>query len=307
MLSSIASVESISGLTAFVATVEAGGFAAAARRLGLSASAVGKAVSRMEARLGVRLLTRTTRQVMMTFEGEQLYRRASQLLDDLRDIEEMLAAQRAAPVGRVRVSLPATLGRMVIVPHLCEFMSAYPGIELEIGLDDRKVDLVEGGYDLAIRTGALEDCGLFARKLARHRFLLCAAPDYLTGNGTPGSLDELWHHNVIRFRYPTTQMLEKWSFEGCEYDREIPAGLVFNDGEAVARAAIAGLGIAQLPDYAAADAIAAGQLVPLLTHLTCIRGDLWLLRPSQRAEAPRVKAFATFLERFLAGKESLAA
>lgn len=302
MMSSITNVESFSGLSAFVATVDAGGFAAAARRLGLSASAVGKAVSRMEARLGVRLLTRTTRQVMMTFEGEQLYQRASQLLDDLRDIEGMLAAQRAAPVGRVRVSLPATLGRMVILPRLREFLSTYPGIELEIGLDDRKVDLVEGGYDLAIRTGVLEDSGLFARKLAGHRFRLCAAPCYLADNGTPRSLDELWHHKVIRFRYPTTGLLEKWSFDGCEYDREIPVGLVFNDGEAVARAAVAGLGIAQLPDYSAADAIAAGQLVPLLSQLTCNRGDLWLVRPSQRAEAPRVSAFAIFLDGLFADK-----
>lgn len=300
MMSSIASVESISGLTAFVATVEAGGFAAAARRLGLSASAVGKAVSRMEARLGVRLLTRTTRQVMMTFEGEQLYHRASRLLDDLRDIEGMLAAQRAAPVGRVRVSLPATLGRMLVVPNLGEFMAKYPGIELEIGLDDRKVDLVEGGYDLAVRTGVLEDSGLFARKLAQHRFLLCASPAYLAECGMPATLEALWQHKVIRFRYPTTGMLERWSFDGVEYDREIPAGLVFNDGEAVARAAMAGLGIAQLPDYAVVDEVAAGRLVPLLTDLRCIRGDLWLVRASQRAEAPRVKAFATFLEGFIA-------
>lgn len=254
----------------------------------------------MEARLGVRLLTRTTRQVMMTFEGEQLYRRASQLLDDLRDIEGILAAQRAAPVGRVRVSLPATLGRMVIVPRLRDFMSAHPGIDLDVGLDDRKVDLIEGGFDLAIRTGVLEDSALIARKLAPHRFLLCASPAYLASSGTPGSLDELWHHKVIRFRYPTTGMLEKWSFNRCEYDRELPGGPVFNDGEAVARAAIAGLGIAQLPDYAAADAIVAGQLVPLLAELTCIRGDIWLVRPPQRAEAPRVKAFATFLEDMLA-------
>ncbi len=300
MLSSIASVESISGLTAFVATVEAGGFAAAARRLGLSASAVGKAVARMESRLGVRLLTRTTRQVMMTFEGEQLYHRASRLLDDLRDIDGMLAAQRAAPIGRVRVTLPATLGRMLVVPNLGEFVAEYPGIDIEIGLDDRKVDLVEGGYDLAVRTGVLDDSGLFARKLAQHRFLLCASPEYLAACGTPSSLEELWQHKVIRFRYPTTGMLERWSFDGVAFDREIPAGLVFNDGEAVARAAMAGLGIAQLPDYAVADEVAAERLVPLLTDLRCVRGDLWLVRASQRAEAPRVKAFATFLENFIA-------
>lgn len=301
MMSSISPVESISSLTAFVITVEAGGFAAAARRLGLSPSAVGKAVSRMELRLNVRLLTRTTRQVMMTYEGEQLYQRARNLLDDLRDIENLLATQRSAPIGRVRVSLPATLGRMVVVPRLEEFILDHPGIDLEIGLDDRKVDLVEGGYDLAIRTGVLEDSALVARKLAPHRFYLCASPQYLAQYGTPESLDALWHHKIIRFRYPTSQMLEKWSFDGREYDRELPQGLVFNDGEAVARAAMAGLGIAQLPDYACAQAIGEGQLVQLLTDLACIRGDLWLVRPSQRAEVPRIRAFATFLDAILGG------
>jgi len=289
------SIESISGITAFVATVDAGGFAAASRRLGLSASAVGKAVARLEARVGVRLLNRTTRQVMMTFEGEQLYAGASRLLDDLRDIEGILAHQRAAPVGRVRVTLPATLGRMVILPRLGEFLAQYPGIELDVGLDDRKVDLVEGGYDLSIRTGHLEDSGMIARKLASHSFLLCAAPSYLAAGGIPETMQDLANHTCIRFRYPSTGVLEKWTFDGKELDRELPSGPVFNDGEAVVLAAISGLGLAQIPNYAAQEAIRSGRLVPLLTQHSCIRGDLWLVRPANRANLPRVEAFAAFL------------
>jgi DNA-binding transcriptional LysR family regulator len=289
------SIESISGITAFVATVDAGGFAAASRRLGLSASAVGKAVARLEARVGVRLLNRTTRQVMMTFEGEQLYARASRLLDDLRDIESILATQRAAPVGRVRVTLPATLGRMVILPQLARFVADYPGIELDIGLDDRKVDLVEGGYDLSIRTGHLEDSGLIARKLAPHGFVLCASPDYLAARGRPQLLADLVQHTCIRFRYPSTGSLEKWAFDGKEWDRELPNGPVFNDGEAVVLAALGGLGLAQIPDYAAREAVESGRLVPLLTQHRCVRGDLWLVRPASRANLPRVEAFAAFL------------
>lgn len=289
------SIESISGITAFVATVDAGGFAAASRRLGLSASAVGKAVARLEARVGVRLLIRTTRQVMMTFEGEQLYAGASRLLDDLRDIESILANQRAAPVGRVRVTLPATLGRMVILPRLGEFLAQYPGIELDVGLDDRKVDLVEGGYDLAIRTGHLEDSGMIARKLASHGFILCASPQYLAARGRPESLADLSDHTCIRFRYPSTGVLEKWAFDGKELDRELPSGPVFNDGEAVVLAAVSGLGVAQIPNYAAQDAIRSDRLEPLLTQHRCIRGDLWLVRPANRANLPRVEAIAAFL------------
>ncbi len=295
MMSAITSAESISGLSSFVATVEAGGFAAAARRLGLSASAVGKAVARLEIRLGVRLLTRTTRQVTMTFEGEQLFARATRLLDDLRDIEGMMATQRATPMGRLRVSLPATLGRMVVIPRLAQFTDRYPGVDLEIGLDDRKVDLVEEGYDLAIRTGVLEDSGLLARKLAPHRFELCAAPSYLERHGQPDTLDDLARHVCIRFRYPSTGLLEKWSFDGRTLDRELPRGLVFNEGEAVVLAAVAGLGLAQLPDYAARAALAEERLRRVLPSHRSERGDLWLVRPPQRANVPRVEAFASFL------------
>lgn len=295
MISAISHLESLSGLSAFVATVEAGGFAPAARRLGLSPSAVGKAVARVEARLGLRLLNRTTRQVVMTFEGEQLYARATRLIDDLRDMESVMATQRGAPMGRIRVSLPATLGRMVIIARLVEFAARYPGIELDIGLDDRKVDLVEGGYDLAIRTGTLEDSSLIARRLAPHHFVLCAAPAYLAVRGAPLTPDDLAHHHCIRFRYPSTGQLERWSFGGREMDRELGPGAVFNDGEAVVLAAQAGMGVAQLPDYAAAPALADGRLVALLTDQRCERGSLWLVRPSHRASLPRVEAFATFL------------
>lgn len=298
-MSAIASLESLSGLSAFVATVDAGGFAPAARRLGLSASAVGKAVARVEARLGVRLLSRTTRQMMMTFEGEQLYARATRLLDDLRDVEGMMANQRTSPVGRVRISLPATLGRMMIVPRLGGFIAAYPGIDLDVGIDDRKVDLVEGGYDLAIRTGTLEDSGLIARRLGAHRFVLCAAPAYLAQRGTPIALADLAAHTCIRFRYPTTGLLEKWSFDGRDYDRDLPGGPTFNDGEAVVLAAMAGLGLAQLPDYAVADAISDGRLITLLPQHACLRGNLWLVRPSHRAHLPRVEALAGFLSEIL--------
>lgn len=293
-------LESLSGLAAFVATVDAGGFAAAGRRLGLSASAVGKAVARLEARLGVRLLIRTTRRVSMTFEGEALHARASRLIDDVREIETMMAGQRQAPTGRVRVSLPATLGRMVIIPRLADFADQHPGVELDLGLDDRKVDLIDGGYDLAVRTGHLDDSGLLARKLAPHRFVLCAAPAYIARYGAPQSLGDLARHRCIRFRYPTTGLLERWSFDGQERDRELGQGPAFNDGEAVVLATIAGLGLAQVPDYAARPAIMQGQLVALLPEHACARGDLWLVRPSHRATPPRVEAFARFLGDVLA-------
>ena len=289
------SLESLSGLTAFVTAVDTGGFAPAGRTLGLSASAVGKAVARLETRLGVRLLIRTTRHLSMTYEGEELYVRATRLIDDLREIETMLGDQVQAPVGRVRVSLPAALGRMVVLPRLAQFGEDHTGIELDIGLDDRKVDLVEGGFDLAVRTGSLDSSGLIATKLSEHRFILCAAPSYLHCFGAPASPDELDRYRCIRFRYPSTGLLERWVFDGRELDRELGSGPTFNDSEAVVLAAIAGMGLAQLPDYTARRALFSGQLVPLLSHHHCVRGDIWLVRPSHRATPLRVQVFARFL------------
>lgn len=254
---------------------------------------------RLESRLGLRLLHRTTRTVSLTFEGEQLYNRATRLLEDLRDMEAALSAQSAVPRGRVRVSLPATLGRMVVLPKLTEFCEKFPDIEVDVGLDDRKVDLVEGGYDLAIRTGSLEDSGLLARSLGKHRFVLCAAPAYIEKHGVPASIGQLESHSCIRFRYPSTGLLEKWSFDSIDMDSDLGRGPTLNDGEAIVVAAIAGLGLAQLPDYAVASALASMKLVSILPQWQCTRGDIWIIRPASREHIPRVAVFATFLEQCL--------
>lgn len=292
---SLFSLESLSGLTAFVVSVETGSFAAAGRTLGLSASAVGKAVARLETRLGMRLLIRTTRRLSITYEGEELFARATRMMDDMREIEAMLGDQTRAPSGRVRISLPATLGRMVILPRLASFIQSHGGIELDVGLDDRKVDLVEGGIDLAVRTGTLDSSGLIARKLAPHNFVLCASPAYLARRAAPQTLDDLGRHTCIRFRYPSTGLLERWIFDETQLDRELGSGPTFNDAEAVVVAAIAGMGLAQVPDYAAHAALSLGQLVPVMPGHRTVRGAIWLVRPSHRATPSRVQVVAQFL------------
>lgn len=289
--------ESISGLAIFVAAVEAGSFAAAGRRLGLSASAIGKAVGRLEARLGVRLLQRTTRSIALTGEGEGLFRRCTQILEDLRDAESAITHAQSAPQGRLKVSLPTVIARRVVIPALPAFVAAYPKIDLEIGLDDRRVDIVREGYDLALRTGDLADSTLVARKLAQHRFVLCSAPSYFRAHGVPLTPDDLGKHACLRFRYPSTGRLEDWAFAGSPTHRPSTNGLVFNDGEALVVAALAGLGIAHLPDYAASAAVAAGRLQVVLADFAADRGGLWLVWPPSRNSLPRVKLFAEFIKR----------
>jgi DNA-binding transcriptional LysR family regulator len=298
-MSAIANLESMSGLVAFVASVETGGFAAAGRRLGVSASAVGKAVARLERRLGVRLLQRTTRSIALTGEGNIFFERATRIIEDVQEAENAIAETRRSPRGRLKVSIPAAMGRRVIVPALDQFIAAYPNVTLDVSLDDRMVDMVEGGFDLALRTGELEDSRLVARKLAPHRFVTCASPSYLERRSAPETPDDVPNHTCLRLRFPTSGRLEYWAFKGWKAPGRPPSGPVFNDSEAVALAAIAGLGLAQLPHYLAARAIADGRLRTVLADHAVDRGGIWLVWPPVRTESPRVRVFATFLTRLI--------
>lgn len=203
-MSAIILVESLKGLVAFSLAVEVGSFAAAGRKLGLSASAVGKAVERLEARLGSRLLNRTTRSLCLTGEGEVLYRYAARILKDLHDAEQELGLAQKTPRGRLKISVPTVMGRKIVMPALRDFQVCYPDITTDISLSDVKVDIVEGGYDLALRLGDLEDSSLRARRIGPHTFMTCASPEYLAQYGTPKTPSDLGDHCCIHYRFPTT-------------------------------------------------------------------------------------------------------
>lgn len=299
-MSAITNLDSASGLVAFVTTVEVGGFAAASRQLGVSASAVGKAVGRLEARLGVKLLQRTTRSISLTSDGELFYARAARILDAMREAEDAINQTLAAPRGRLKVSVPCVLGRRMVIPALPAFLDAYPEVELDLWLDDRRVDIVEEGYDLAIRMGVLNDSSLIAHKIAPHRFVTCGAPNYFATHGTPRTPDELAHHPCIRYRFPTTGYPELWAFKDVVGKVPLGTGSVFNDGEALTAAARAGLGIVQLPAYQVSEDLAAGRLQAILTDYTENRGDICLLWPPGRMVAPRIQVFADFVIHLLA-------
>jgi DNA-binding transcriptional LysR family regulator len=288
-------LESLRGIVVFVGAVQAGGFAAAGRNLGVSASAVGKAVSRLEARLGVSLMHRTTRSLALTAEGELLYARSARILDDLREAENAISKARGAPKGRLKVSVPTVLGRRVIVPALPRFLAAYPEVELDLWLDDRKVDIVEEGFDAVVRLGELTDSRLIARKIAPHQFTTCAAQTYLAAHGSPKTPAELVAHRCIRYRFPSTGRLEQWAFKGTSAPQALGEGLVLNDGEALAWAALAGLGLVQVPAYLVSDDLAAGRLQRVLVQYTADRGDIWLVWPEVRADIPRVRVFLDFV------------
>lgn len=294
-MSAILSIESLSGLVAFSAAVETGSFAAAGRKLGLSASAVGKAVERLEARLGLRLLNRTTRSLAVTGEGDVLHRYVARILKDLQEAEQEIHRLQTAPRGRLRISVPTVIGRKVVMPALGDFHARFPDVTTDISLDDVKVDVIEGGYDVVLRLGELNDSTLRARRIGPHTFVTCASPGYLARHGTPERPADLHKHSCVHYRFPTTGRPEIWAFNGPPQSKPIKPAIILNDGEALASAALGGLGIIQAPSYLVREDIAAGRLQAVLADYTQDRGSVSLVWPATSTPAPKVRAFIDFM------------
>lgn len=283
-------MDHLPGITSFVRTAELQSFVGAARVLGLSPSAVGKNVAKLETALNVRLLHRTTRRVRLTDEGALFLERCRRILDDLREAEMAVSEASAVPRGTLRVSLP-TIGYRFLVPHLPAFGAAYPHVELDLHCNDRMVDLIEEGMDVAIRGGELADSSLAARSLGTFAFVLCASPAYLEGHGRPHSVDGLASLDAVRFRYPGSGQLQPWPIRVDQHPRTI---LACSNMEGVRAAAVNGLGIGYMPDFLAADAVKTGDLCRLLEAEVRSEGQFSLVWPSARLVSSRLRAFIDF-------------
>lgn len=259
-------IDRMTGVSIFVETVDAGGFSAAAARLNLSRSAVGKTVARLERRLGARLFHRTTRRQTLTEDGQAFYERCLRALEELRAGEAMLESGRREAAGRLRVSAPVLFGRRCVAPILTELARRCPKLELDLNFSDRLVDLIEDGFDLAVRTGALgEGAGLTARRIARQRMTVCAAPAYLAARGTPRAVEDLRAHDTVA--YAQSGRAFPWMFlqDGRRPLEIFPKSkLRFDDLEAIADAAAAGFGLAWLPCWLIRDRVRAGELIRVL-------------------------------------------
>ena len=247
----------------FATAIERGSFSAAARVLGLSPSAVSRAISGIEARFGVRLIVRTTRALAMTAEGEAYYHAARRILSDLTEVEQAIGEQ-AAPRGRLRVSTTLSYGRRYIVPLLGEFVDRYPGIIVDISLTDTVIDLIEERADVAIRIGPLPDSPLIARRLGESDRAVVASPAYLAAHGTPVTPADLHSHRCIGFNFRRRQPW--WPFaQGAEsFDLPVTPVIEANNGDTVVQLAMDGVGIARVGRFNVADEIADGRLVELL-------------------------------------------
>jgi len=286
----------LGNLSVLVSVVETGNFARAADALGLSPSGVSRAVSRLEERLGVRLLHRTTRSVTLTDEGERLYAQVGPLLSGIEDAALAAAGDSQAVRGRLRVSLDAMFARQVVAPHLAAFLARYPALELEIVTRDELGDLVAEGIDVAVRFGVPPSSSLIGRKLLETRVLTVAAPAYLAEHGRPSTPKDLANHRCIQFRDPVTRRPFDWEFhrKGKVVPVETTGPLLVTDSGIMFAVCIAGAGIAQVLAVSVQDALADGRLVELFPDWAEESFPLYAFYPSRKNSPPKVRAFVDF-------------
>jgi LysR family transcriptional regulator, regulator for bpeEF and oprC len=281
----------------FVKVGERLSFVKAARELGMGQSGVSTALARLEDQLGVRLLARTTRKVTLTEDGAALLERGHRILADLDEAERALTQAGHAPQGRLRLDLPIVFGRLKIIPLLGSFEERFPGLQLEVSLTDRFVDLIEEGIDVAVRVGALADSTLIARRLTHSQQCVYGAPAYLARHGRPATPGDLARHVCLPYVVRDTRVARPWHFrrDGADITFAPNAALSFNDGSAIIAASCAGLGVIQMNDYTADAAVAAGELVPLLPEFNPAATPISLVYSPTRHLSPKVRAMADFL------------
>lgn len=281
----------------YAKVVEVGGFARAARQLGLTRSAVSKHVGRLEAGLGIKLLHRTTRAMSLTEAGRAVYEQCARLADAAEEAVAAAGRLAGAPRGWLRVSASVAYGHAVLVPALPGLLARYPELRVDLALVDRNVDLVEDGYDLVLRFTDRPPDGLAARHIGPVRFLLCASPAYLERRGEPAAPHDLGDHNCIRQGHP--QPLSTWTLDGPDgaVGVAIDGNVVVSGSEAVRGLLLAGVGCAILPAFMVAGDVAAGRLRPLLPGYAARGhfGNLYALYPPSRHGNPKVRAFIDWL------------
>jgi len=288
-------MDRLQAIEAFVRVVERRSFAAAARDLSSSRALVSKQIQLLETRLGVRLLNRTTRQVSLTEAGQAYYERCLRVLEEVAAADDAAAAQQHEPSGRLRINAPTSFGRLHLAGAVADFLSRHPAVEIDLTLEDRQVDLVAEGFDLAVRIARLPDSSLIARRLAPCRLVLCASPAYLAARGTPGSVAELAHHRCLIYAYGAQR--NDWRLDGPDGPASVRVGGHFraNNGDVIQELALAGQGIALQPTFMAGPELRRGALVQVLPGYEPPPLAIQAVYPHARLLPARVRAFLDFL------------
>jgi DNA-binding transcriptional LysR family regulator len=282
-------------MQSFNAVVEAGSFVGAADSLNLSKAAVSRHVVELERRLGVRLLHRTTRRVSLTPEGQVLYARGKDVLAELDDVESEITSRRETASGLLRINAPFTFGILHLAPLWGRFREKHPQVTLDVTLADRVVDLVEEGYDLAVRIAALESSSLVSRRLATTRMTVCATPRYLKKHGKPRHPRDLIQHQVIAYSYLATK--DEWHFTGPQGEVSVQTRpwMHTNNGETCKAAALAHQGVILQPRFVVVDELTSGQLVELLPDYRAADIGIYAVYPSRKHLSAKVRVLVDFL------------
>jgi DNA-binding transcriptional LysR family regulator len=290
-------LDRLTGFIAFARAGSLGSYAAAARALGITPSAISKSVRRLEQQLGVTLFTRTTRSLTLTSEGRELHERALRLLRDAEEIGQVAVRARAEPSGNLRIAASLPIAMHVIAPMLPKFRESYPQVTFDLRVDDRHVDLVEEGIDIAIRIGELADSRLLSRRLMAMELCAYAAPGYLAARGAPQHPDELAAHDTVNLRYQSNGQPFRWPFRSGERLIEIvpDAAIVVDASDVALEAMVAGGGIGMAASFAAAVHVARGSLVPVLASHAAPGHPVTILWPESRRANPAAKAFISML------------
>ena len=301
-------MKSIDDMLLFARVVERGNFTAVANAMDSSRSLVSKRIKQMEERLGTRLLQRTTRKLSLTEAGEAYYLYCRRVADTVEEAETLMGELSGAPRGLLRITMPMTFGVRYVGPLIPVFLERYPDIELDILVDDKFVDLVDAGIDLAIRVGRLADSSLVARRLGETGLLVCASPDYLAQHGRPRHPDDLRRHHCMLYRHPG-QRAQSWTFRVDGEPQTVPvrSRLHCNNGLPLQAAARAGLGIVQLPDFMLEEDLRLGRLETILESYVDARIGIYVVYPSASGLPPKARAFVSFLEQRLGMSESVLA
>ncbi len=288
-------MDKLGTLGIFIQVAEVGSFVAAGHRLGISGSAVGKAIARLEDELGARLFNRSTRSMALTEEGSFFLEACRRIQSEYEEAQAKLSRSQTVPRGQLRVSLP--LAGMLLMPTISSFMSAYPEINVDLDFTDRIVDVIEEGFDAVIRTGEVRDTRLMSRKLGIFRHVIVASPDYLAANGHPNVPEDLLQHRCLHHRFANSGKLEPWPLvrDGREIKLELPTTTVASTLEPLIYLAERSFGVTCLPPFAAAAEIADGRLITLLDQYLTGTGTFRVLWPTSRYLSPKVRVFIDYM------------
>lgn len=296
-------MDRMAALEAFVKVSETKSFTEAAARLGQSKSAVSRHITALETELGARLFHRSTRTLALTEAGQSYYERVARILSDIEEADRAVSQLQAAPRGRLRVNAPMSFGFLHLAHALPVFLARYPEVTIDLVMNDRFVDLVDEGFDVAVRIGGMADSSLIAKRLGPVRRVVCASPDYLQRRGVPRTPDDLRHHDCLR--NTTMQTTHEWTFmrgDGTSWPVDVSGPLTANNGDALRVAALNGLGLTLLPSFIVGVDIQAGHLVPVLDDFVEQRLSIHAVYPTARHLSPKVRAFVDFLSDWLGAR-----